>query len=59
MEINFSQVHSLNLVTIDGVSIENVTNYSIRSGRDGETEVTLSFKLPNTNIIECSVVGSR
>ena len=58
MEINFSQIHTLNLVTINGVVIENVTNYSVKGGKNGETEVTLSFKLAETNIMECSVVGN-
>lgn len=56
MEINISQLHSLNMVTINGAVIENVTEYAIKSGRSGKTEVTLTFAIPDTNFIECTVL---
>lgn len=54
MEINISQLHSLNMVTINGAVIENVTGYAIKGGHAGETEVSLTFKIPNLNFIEFS-----
>lgn len=58
MEINISQLHRLNMVTINGAVIENVTEYSVKSGKTGETEVSLTFKIPETNFIECTVLES-
>lgn len=58
MEINISQLHSLNMVTINGAVIENVTEYSIKSGNSGESEVSLTFKIQDTNFIECTVLAN-
>ena len=59
MEINISQLHSLNMVIINGAIIENVTSYAIKGGRSGETEVSLTFKIPDTNFIEFSASGNQ
>ena len=59
MEINISQLHNLNIVTINGAVIENVTGYAINCGRSGETEISLTFKIPDTNFTELSVVGNQ
>lgn len=52
MELNITQLHKLNLVTIDGKEIENVTNYSIKGSRDGKTEITLTFVLNDVELSE-------
>lgn len=59
MELNISQIHSLNLVTIDGAQIQNVSNYSIKGGRDGKMEVTLTFTLDEVDMVEFTLLKTQ